>query len=381
MTNQLPVDRLYHPGIVVRDARATARNYAEIFGITKWSVARCGPDHLSETVTYGLAAQHSFTYAFGTHEESGLLFQLVEPHERDASTFKEFLAVRGQGVHNLCTTITSRDAFTGLAALLASKGIEISQSAVIDDVVEWHFFDTRRALGGFQLMVVVPRADDWMNRVVMDETWDFTDDVTRPAGVPPVPLARVPGMHFGVVVEDVVASMRRYADLFGMSEVSFFEIGTPGAEPRARAPMVTLGHATYHGKPVEHRMLSTLTPVADFGFEVLQVTVPPIHYKEDFYDQVGEGIHHFYATELNADEQWSTLRDWMASIGFPVVQSGEMNCGQASGLGEYFYWDTRDWLGGFVLEVVLAREGFWDSFADGVPTFTLDFSAKVAAAR
>ena len=34
-----------------------------------------------------------------------------------------------------------------------------------------------------------------------------------------------------------------------------------------------------------------------------------------------------------------------------------------------------------MLEVVLAREGFWDSFADGVPTFTLDFSAKVAAAR
>ena len=108
MTDQLPVDRLYHPGMVVRDARATARTDAEIFGITTWNVARCGPDHLSETVTYGLAAQQSFTYAFGTHEESGLLFQLIEPHERDASTFKEFLAVRGQGVHNLCTTITSR---------------------------------------------------------------------------------------------------------------------------------------------------------------------------------------------------------------------------------------------------------------------------------
>ena len=167
----------------------------------------------------------------------------------------------------------------------------------------------------------------------MDETWDFTDEVTRPAGVPPVPLARVPGMHFGVVVEDVVASMRRYADLFSMPEVTFFEIGTPAAAPKARAPMVTLGNATYHGRPVEHRVLSTLTPVADFGFEVLQVTVPPIHYKEDFYDQVGEGIHHFYATELNGDEQWATLRDWMASIGYPVVQSGDMNCGHAQRVG------------------------------------------------
>jgi hypothetical protein len=376
MIEQLPVDRLYHPGIVVRDAKATARNYAEILGIEKWSVTHCGPERLGTATTHGLPASHSFTYAFGLHEESGLLFQLIEPAQGDASTFNEFLATRGEGVHNLCTTVVTQDVFGQLSELFASKGVSIGQSDTIAGVLEWHFFDTRVLLGGFYVMVVVPLVDDWLSAVPVDEQWDFTGEITRPEGVGPVPLARVDGMHFGVVVSDVVSSMRRYADLIGLGEVGFFEIGTPDAAPKAREPMVTLANATYNGKPVEHRMLSTLTPIADFGLEILQVTVPPIHYKEDFFDIVGEGIHHFYATELNSDDEWAALDGWMQSIGVPMVQSGQMNCGAARGLGEYFYWDTRERLGGYVLEVVLAREGFWDSFATAVPTFVLDFGGE-----
>lgn len=374
--NQLPVDRLYHPGVVVRDARATARNYAEIFGVNTWSVAHCGPGHLGQGTTHGVPAEHSFTYAFGFHEPSGLLFQLIEPRAGDASTYQQFLATRGEGVHNLCTTIVTPEVFAELREWFASKGIGVAQTDTVDDAIEWHFFDTRAALGGFYVMVVVVLRDDWMAAVQHDEQWDFSGEVSRPEGVGPVPLARVPGMHFGVVVADVVAAISRYSELLGFGEVSFFEAGTADAAPRARRPMVTLANATYHGVPVEHRILSSLTPIADFGLEVLQVTVPPIHYKEDFYDLVGEGIHHFYASELSSDDEWRALDDWMRSIGVPMVQSGQMNCGHAQGLGEYFYWDTRDKLGGFVLEVIVAREGFWESFADTEPTFKIDFSAR-----
>ena len=376
MVQHLPVDRLYHPGIVVRDARATAQNYADILGVTQWSVVHCGPQHLSATSSHGVEATHSFTYAFGLHEESGILFQLIEPGVGDASTFNEFLATRGEGVHNLCTTVLTPEVFGQLRALFAAKDIEVGQSDTIADAIEWHFFDTRKVLGGFYIMVVVPLVDDWVAALPTDERWDFSAEVRRPDGVGPVPLARVPGLHFGVVVSDVVAAMGRYADLLGLGEITFFEIGTPDASPKARAPMVTLNNATYQGKPVEHRLLSTLTAVADFGFEVLQVTVPPIHYKEDFFDIVGEGIHHFYATELHSDAQFAGLNSWMASLGIPMVQSGEMDCGTAHGLGEYFYWDTRDHLGGFVLEIIVSRDGFWESFADAVPTFRIDFSRK-----
>ena len=52
-----------------------------------------------------------------------------------------------------------------------------------------------------------------------------------------------------------------------------------------------------------------------------------------------------------------------------------MNCGAAQGLGEYFYLDTAAHLGGFVLEVIIARQGFWESFAVAEPTFTVHYAA------
>ena len=372
----LPLDRLHHPGVVVHDARATARNYAEIMGINQWNVVHCGPDHLSNETTYGLRARHSYTCAYGRHEPSGLTFQLIQPHVGDSSTYSEFIGTRGPGIHNLCTSVVSRETFTQVQAWFSSFGIEVGQSATIDDAVDWYLFDTRRALGGFQIMVIVPRVDRWADALKVDEVWDFSDEVSRPDGVGPVPVARVLNLHFGVVVHDVVERMRRYARIFGLGEIPFFDIGTADAAPRSKRPTVALGNATYHGKPVAHRMFNSLTSVSDFGFEVIQTTVPPIHYKEDFLDVVGEGIHHFYPTELHSDREWNELNAWMGSIGIPEVQSGDMNCGQASGLGTYHYWDTRERLGGYVLEVVVARPGFWESFADAQPLMTLDFSAQ-----
>jgi len=371
----LSVERLYHTGVVVRNARDTARNYADLFGVTQWKVFHCGPKRLGETLSHGLRVNHSFTCAYGVHAGTGIAFQLIEPHGGDASTFNEFLATRGEGIHHICTTSVSPDTFIRLKDWFASKGVKVGQSDTIDGAIQWHLFDTRESLGGFYLMVLVPLVDDWASVAEPDEAWDLSDEVRRPEGVHPIPLARVDGMHLGVVVKDVVASMRRYADLLGLPEVSFFEVGTPNAAPRACAPMVTLGRATYQGAPVEHRILTSLTPVADFALEVLQVTVPPIHYKEDFFDRVGEGIHHFYATELSGDAEFEILDRWLKDIGVRVVQSGEMNCGAAQGLGEYFYLDTAAHLGGFVLEVIIARQGFWESFAVAEPTFTVHYAA------
>ena len=82
------------------------------------------------------------------------MFQLIEPHGGDASTFNEFLATRGEGIHHICTTSVSPDTFTRLKVWFASKGVKVGQSDTIDGAVQWHLFDTRESLGGFYLMVL-----------------------------------------------------------------------------------------------------------------------------------------------------------------------------------------------------------------------------------
>ena len=77
--------------------------YAELLGITTWKVMHCGPAHVTNSTTYGSANPHLFSSAFGVHEESGLVFQLIQPRASDGSTYAEFLATRGEGLHSVCT--------------------------------------------------------------------------------------------------------------------------------------------------------------------------------------------------------------------------------------------------------------------------------------
>jgi hypothetical protein len=227
----------------------------------------------------------------------------------------------------------------------------------------------------FYIMVVVPPVDGAMDEATFDEQWDFSDEMRRPEGVGPVPVARVNGFHFGVVVRDVVAAMSRYADLLGLDEVVFYEIASPNSTPRARQPMVTLRNATYLDKPVEHRLLSTLTAVADFGVEVLQVTAPPIHYKEDFVDLVVKRDSPFLS-----DGAPLRLRSGMRSTDelhrrpHGAERRDELRrCERGSASTST---GTRGHLGGYLIEVVLAQPGLWESFAQAESTFTIDYSPR-----
>ena len=67
----LSVERLYHTGVVVRNARDTARNYAVLFGVTQWKVFHFGPKRLEGTLSHGLRVNHSFTCAYGVHAGTG----------------------------------------------------------------------------------------------------------------------------------------------------------------------------------------------------------------------------------------------------------------------------------------------------------------------
>jgi hypothetical protein len=46
VANKIPVDTLYHTNVVTKDAKATARHYAEFYGINRWRVVHHTKDRL-----------------------------------------------------------------------------------------------------------------------------------------------------------------------------------------------------------------------------------------------------------------------------------------------------------------------------------------------
>ena len=89
--------------------------------------------------------------------------------------------------------------------------------------------------------------------------------------------------------------------------------------------------------------------------------------------RVGEGIHHVLVRRDLSDAEWAALRSWMESQRIGIVMSGRVRYGAA----EFFYFDTRAALGGYLLEVIVLHE-----LASPPPTsgtlarFDLDFSTK-----
>ena len=223
---KIPVDTLYQTNVVVKDAKASAREYAEFYGITRWKVLRLTGNRLRNRILYGqsaaitsmvtdpatgdqqvepLSGDFEYLTATGSNLSQGLTFQLIEPLSGH-STFSDFLARRGAGIHSIWLTLLEAEKLPDLKKWLASEGVVVGQSATVDEVLDVYYFDTRAALGGFYLQVSVPRKPTWERLIAIDEEWDFTREVSRPAAVEFV--SHTPGLnHYGVIVNDLEARL------------------------------------------------------------------------------------------------------------------------------------------------------------------------------
>jgi hypothetical protein len=358
MANKIPVDTLYYATVVTKDAKALARNHAEFYGITKWKVVHHTAQRLKNTTLRGqpprpipeqLAGNvmppgtFNFIAATGTSENGGLSFQIVQP-TGGLSTFEEFLVTRGQGVHSIFMSVVEEKDFAGLKEFLASEGVGIAQSFSIDNAADFYYFDTRAALGGFYVQVVVPRVRDWAAAIKADEEWDFSKEISRPAGIAaPAHAAGIP--HFGVVVHDVAKRVEAYARLFRQPVWR-------GMHWRTEAG--SLEDTTCNGKPVAHAYFTGRADIGKtplgvpFGFEIVQPTFGPSHYKEDFLQVLGPGIHHVdLAMPIEQWSEWEAINQWLArDLDAPTCMSGGLRGGQAI----FHYQDMRRKLG-YVIEI------------------------------
>lgn len=347
----VPVDRLHHVSVVVRDLRAAARSYAEVLGIECWDVVHHTSERLRDTAVLGYAAPFTYATAAGSNAH-GVTFRLVQP-TGGLSTYEQFLVTRGEGIHGVCLARVDEPAFAEVRGGLGAHGVSIGQAATVDGAVRHYHLDTRAALGGFFVEVVVPLAEA---AVRVDERWDFRDEVRRPEGIES--LQDVPRIfHFGVAVNDVMARLPAYAELLGLTRWSFRHF-RPG----------TLQRSTVDGEEVEHAFLLALAGFEDVGFEVIQPTQEPTHYRRHLLDPVGEGIHHLLLLPGEDDGRWPAVRAWLESLGAPVAMSGRV------GPASFYYLDTRARLGGYLVEaIVRPRDPSGEPAPRSEPDYTFDF--------
>ncbi len=379
--NAIPLQTLRYASVVVRDAKAMARNYADFYGIERWNVTHVTPARLSAMTIRGrvptaappfdldgpvpVPGEYGFVCATGSTPGGNLTFQLVQPAS-GLSTFEEFLVTRGQGVHGIFATVLDAPAFAALRAWLADEGVPLAQSYRLAGA-DYYYYDMRKLLGSFFVQIVVPQSDDW-ERLPVDEVWDFSGSLTRPPELT-IAAAATGISHFGVVVDNLSERLPHFARLFGQPVWRGMHWHTaPGS----------LEDTTNNGKPVVHGYftgradLGTNPSGLPFGFEVIQPTLGPSHYKEDYLQILGPGIHHVDLRIPMKDwDEWNRINGWLADdFDAPTCMSGWLR--NHSSL--FHYQDTRERLG-YVTEISPPRKG--DGPRRGwQPDYWYDFSAQ-----
>lgn len=359
--NKIPTDELIHIGVVVKDARASAEKYAHIYGIKNWAVINHGGKRLSSTTTHGYAAEHQFRTATGVAETQAgpVSFRLIEP-QGGWTTYQEFLLTKGEGIHSVCTAIIKPAQAKTLTTWLAGEGVEVAQSDVLDSQVQYLCLDTRAALGGFYLELLV--SDEDKPQPKADEVWDLSANIPAAGGLLPLGTFE---MHFGVVVNDLIATTRNWSRLFGVAHWNYMNWHNgPGS----------LEEPFYMGKPVDHAYFTTLYNITPLlGFEIIQPTFGPSHYKEEYRDHFGEGIHHLNASLVMDPAAWPDAEKRMTDYGAEVVMGG----GVGGKFAKFFYLDTRDALG-YVTEAI-TPDANWEKGPQGLQiALSADMSTPAA---
>ena len=379
--NKIPLETLRYATVVVNDAKATARNYADFYGIERWNVTNATPERLQAMTIRGrvpttpppydlngpvpVPGQYGFISAIGSSASGNITFQLVQPTS-GLSTFEEFLVTRGEGVHSIFATVLDAKAFAEMRKWLASEGVTVAQSYRLG-AADFYYFDMRKLLGAFYIQVVVPQQDDWERTIPVDETWDFSGELTRPRDLKGASEA-LGITHFGIVVDNLSEKLPNFAKLFGQPVWRGMHWRTaPGSLEDTTNNGVPVVHGYFTGRSDLGRNVSGLP----WGFEVIQPTAGPSHYKEDYLQLLGPGIHHVDVRIPLADwDEWERINAWLGKdFGAPTCMSGWLRNHSAL----FHYQDTRKRLG-YVTEISAPRKTAagkgWQ------PDYWYDFSAQ-----
>lgn len=366
-----PLGPIVSVGVTVPDLRRVAIRYGEILGIDHWEVSQISGERVGGATSYGRVTDPAFLSAVGrtagdaaplnlgpmTIEATPIVFELVQPVSGE-SPFAEFRAVHRQGISHVTFAINDRDTRDKAVREFGELGVPVAATVTVDGTLERTFLDTRAALGGF-FVELRWTADD--HEPGADEHLDVSQLYSRPDGVGPLRARRIG--HFGVVVDDTMASLRHYHALLGIEK---WNVHDWRVEPGL------LEDAFYRSNAVEHSYLAAVGTSPEIAFEVIQATSDKSHYHE-FKNTVGVGIHHLFLYVTNDEDEWKEIQDWLTSAGVELAMGANMHGGAAS----FCYYDTAQDLGGYAVEGVVLRDP--SGMGNLHPDYIVDFAAPAAS--
>lgn len=334
MATTIPVDKWHHTGIVVKDVRAAIPRFARYFGIDRWEIRNFNAGNIGDMRYQGKQVEHSFLSAVGSNEDIG--FELIQP-TGGKSSYQDMLDSVGEGMHHVFPTLCSEAEFDSLRPMLEEEGVGILQSGVINGVMKYFYLDTRKLLANTVIEVVCPLRGDFAEKMPADEV--VIVDLAR-QGPQFLPTGKM--LHVGVVCEDRDKVKASLSKLFGMDRWIEFAIESG----------VTIQDTTFYGERVYHAYDNHVGRKDSLCFELITARTDKNVYHE-FLQERGEGMHHVFPTICDK-ETFDAARPGLEKAGMPVIQDGNIG-----GLMEYFYLDTRDYLCGLTMEVVVPLRDDW----------------------
>jgi Glyoxalase/Bleomycin resistance protein/Dioxygenase superfamily len=346
--------------VVVVDLDRAMLHYGLILGIDRWAVFD-DSDRATGLTVDGLRSCGRWRTATGTTPSGAATFELVEPLD-GLSMAQLFRAGHGEGIMALNFSAGSPAELDEITGFFAAHSAGVAQRLVLDESEVRVTFDTRDLLGGYLVSYRAPLTEGAVAGRAPDREHDVGADYTRPPGVPALAVPRL--HHIGIVVRDTMSAVRRHATVFDIDRWNFINWRPePG---RLEGPY-------YRGNPVDHEYLTGRAfNFQGFGFEMIQPTFGPSHYKNDYLERVGEGIHHLLIAFPSDEQEWDATIHWLASVNVPLVMGSEMR----GGSGRFYYLDSREMLGGWVIEASFPRAG--RPVIGPVNDFSIDFAAQKA---
>ena len=307
----LPVTAVARVGVLTRDCRAAAAEYARFFGINDWRLADCA-GRTADGREY--AHRQAVGYA------NGVGFELIEPK---SGLWADELARCGEGPSHV--VIPTADWATLDAAQTAAGLASAAEHA--ERGGRRRLLDSRGPLGGLGLV--------------------FAD---AEALIPPGEPLQLPGSailpvqklyQVSVMVRDLDTAKERFRALLGVE--AWVDIGIDSAQ---------MPGCTYYGKPVEHTARLSIGRRGAACFELVEPLSGPTVYR-DALDRRGEAPHHIMVT-LAPPQDFERAAQELAGRGIVVGQSASI-----PGLMAFAYFDGGKPLAGLFVEVIQPLADDW----------------------
>ncbi len=138
--NKLDSDTVVQIGIIVKDVHASARHYADVFGIPVPEVVPIAADAFANTQYLGKASTASGKGAF--FHLGPVEIELIEP-VGEPSTWADFLQTHGEGIHHIAFKTEDMGA---ARSFLDSKGMETIQDGGWDGG-QYAYIESTKQLG------------------------------------------------------------------------------------------------------------------------------------------------------------------------------------------------------------------------------------------